>query len=115
MLRLIAVICAAIALLASSALSQAPAPGGQAPATGGQALKDAGAVVIAHRNAKTRLERMRDPNTVIPDESVDRSRTIRLGGTTLELTYVGLNHSDSTLLMRLPAERIIFAVDFLNG
>lgn len=84
-------------------------------AAGGQALEDGGAVFVAHRNAKTRLERMRDPNTVIPDETVDRSRTIRLGGTTLELTYVGLNHSDSTLVMRLPAERILFAVDFLNG
>ena len=82
---------------------------------GGQALKEAGATFIAHRNAKARLERLRDPNTVIPDDTVDRSRSIRLGGTTLELTYVGPNHSDSTLVMRLPRERIIFAVDFLHG
>jgi glyoxylase-like metal-dependent hydrolase (beta-lactamase superfamily II) len=82
---------------------------------GGQALKEAGATFIAHRNAKARLERLRDPNTVIPDEVMDRSRTIRLGGTALELAYVGLNHSDSTLVMRLPRERILFAVDFLNG
>ena len=82
---------------------------------GGQALKEAGATFIAHRNAKARLERLRDPNTIIPDDTVDRSRSIRLGGTTLELTYVGPNHSDSTLVMRLPRERIIFAVDFLHG
>jgi glyoxylase-like metal-dependent hydrolase (beta-lactamase superfamily II) len=50
---------------------------------------------------------------VIPDETVDNTRTITLGNTTLELTYVGLNHSDNSLVMRLPKERIIFAVDFL--
>ena len=33
------------------------------------------------------------------------------GGTTLELSYHGLNHSDSTLVMRLPKEKIIFVVD----
>jgi glyoxylase-like metal-dependent hydrolase (beta-lactamase superfamily II) len=50
---------------------------------------------------------------VLPDETVDRNRTITLGGTRLELTHVGLNHSDSTLVMRLPRERIIFIVDLL--
>jgi len=28
--------------------------------------------------------------------------------------YLGLNHSDSTLLMRLPKEKIVFAVDFVS-
>jgi hypothetical protein len=51
---------------------------------------------------------------VIPDETVDKNRTIKLGGTALELTYLGLNHSDSTLLMRLPKEKVIFAVDFIS-
>ena len=36
-----------------------------------------------------------------------------LGGTTLELLYVGRNHSDNSLVMRLPKEKIIFAVDFI--
>jgi len=79
---------------------------------GGQAFKDAGATFVAHRRAKERLEAINDPHTVIPDEVVsDRGRTITLGGTRLELTYHGLNHSDSTLVMRLPKERILFIVD----
>jgi glyoxylase-like metal-dependent hydrolase (beta-lactamase superfamily II) len=79
---------------------------------GGKALKDAGATFVAHRRAKERLEALRDPHTVLPDEAVpDAGRTIALGGTTLELTYHGLNHSDSTLVMRLPKERIVFIVD----
>jgi hypothetical protein len=43
--------------------------------------------------------------------TITAGRVIQLGGTTLELTYHGLNHPDSTLVMRLPKERIIFVVD----
>jgi glyoxylase-like metal-dependent hydrolase (beta-lactamase superfamily II) len=80
---------------------------------GGRPFKEAGARVVAHRRARERLAVLNDPHTVVPDETVDTRRTITLGGTALELTYVGLNHSDSSLVMRLPKERIIFVVDFL--
>ena len=81
---------------------------------GGQAFKKAGAIVVAHKNVKLRLAPLADPNTPLPDQSVsDRGRTIKLGGTTLELNYVGRNHSDSTLVLRLPKEKIIFVVDLL--
>jgi glyoxylase-like metal-dependent hydrolase (beta-lactamase superfamily II) len=80
---------------------------------GGKPFKDAGATFVAHKKAKERLERLKDPHTVIPDETVDNNRTITLGGTTLELIYLGLNHSDSTLIMLLPKEKIIFTVDWL--
>ncbi len=81
---------------------------------GGKAFKDAGAKFIAHRVAKERLVGIKDPHTVLPDEVVsDKGRTLKLGGTTLELKYFGKNHSDSTLVMRLPAEKIIFVVDTL--
>ncbi|HEX2336463.1 MAG TPA: MBL fold metallo-hydrolase, partial [Hyphomicrobiaceae bacterium] len=73
---------------------------------GGKAFKDAGAKVIAHVRAKERLAQLKDPHTVLPDETVtNKGRTLKLGGTTLELKYVGLNHSDSTLVMRLPKEK----------
>jgi len=81
---------------------------------GGKAFKDAGATIIAHRRAKQRLEKLADPATPLPDETVDdKGRSLKLGGTTLELRYVGLNHSDSTLVMRLPKEKLIFVVDVL--
>jgi glyoxylase-like metal-dependent hydrolase (beta-lactamase superfamily II) len=80
---------------------------------GGKAFKDAGAKVVAHRNATARLKALKDPHTVVPDQSVgDGGRTINLGGTTLRLVYTGRNHSDSSLVMFLPKEKIIFAVDF---
>ena len=49
---------------------------------------------------------------MLPDEVVDERAEIRLGGTVLELTFLGLNHSDSTIVMRLPKDKLIFAVDF---
>src|SRR6187455_814228 len=78
---------------------------------GGKAFKDAGATVVSHKRAKERLAVLKDPHTVLPDETFDSKKTINLGGTTLELSYLGLNHSDSTLVMRLPKEKIIFVVD----
>jgi glyoxylase-like metal-dependent hydrolase (beta-lactamase superfamily II) len=79
---------------------------------GGKVFKDAGATFVAHRQAKQRLEMLNDPHTVVPDEAVgDQGRRITLGGTTVELSYHGLNHSDSTLVVRLPKERIVFVVD----
>ena len=78
---------------------------------GGKAFKDAGATVVAHKRAKERWSGSRIRTRCIPDETVDDKRTITLGGTALKLSYHGLNHSDSTLVMRLPKERIIFVVD----
>ena len=79
---------------------------------GGKAFKDAGARVIAHKRATERLKALKDPHTVIPDESIGDKKVIKLGGTTLELHYTGRNHSDSSLVMFLPKEKVIFAVDF---
>jgi glyoxylase-like metal-dependent hydrolase (beta-lactamase superfamily II) len=80
---------------------------------GGQPFKDAGARIIAHEKAKQRLAVLKDPATPLPDETFDKKKTLTSGGTTLELNYVGPNHSDSTLVIRLPREKIIFVVDLL--
>jgi glyoxylase-like metal-dependent hydrolase (beta-lactamase superfamily II) len=79
---------------------------------GGKPFKDAGAKVVAHKRAKERLAALKGLDVVIPDETVTGKRTIKLGGTTLELIDTGKNHSDSSLVMFLPKEKIIFAVDF---
>ncbi len=78
---------------------------------GGKAFKDAGAIFVAHENALKRLKPLKDPHTVLPDQTFRKFRTLELGGTKLELSYLGVNHSDSTLVMRLPKEKIIFLVD----
>jgi glyoxylase-like metal-dependent hydrolase (beta-lactamase superfamily II) len=80
---------------------------------GGKPFKDLGATFIAHKNAKDRIVQLKPADIVVPDQTVGDKKVIKLGGTTLELIYVGRNHSDSTLVMRLPKEKIIFTVDWL--
>src|SRR5215468_5963396 len=80
---------------------------------GGKPFKDLGATFVAHKNAKARIAALKPADVVVPDEVVDAKKTITLGGTALELNYVGKNHSDSMLVMRLPKEKIIFTVDWI--
>ena len=80
---------------------------------GGQPFKELGAVFVAHRNARDRIAALKPPDVVVPDQAVEGKRNVALGGTTLELNYVGRNHSDSTLVMRLPKEKIVFTVDWI--
>src|SRR5258708_23056168 len=80
---------------------------------GGKPFKDLGATFVAHANAKARIAALKPDDVVIPDQVVGGKRSITLGGTTLELNYVGKNHSDNTLVMRLPKEKIIFTVDWI--
>lgn len=79
---------------------------------GGALFKKEGAVIIAHRRAYERLLQRRNADVPLPDQIVDGQRSIYLGGTRLDLVYTGRNHSDSSLVMFLPKEKIIFAVDF---
>ena len=81
---------------------------------GGKPFKDLGATFIAHKNAKARIEQLKPADVVVPDQVVDNKKTIELGGTKLELLYLGKNHSDSSLVMLLPKEKIIFSVDWIR-
>src|SRR6185437_11668673 len=80
---------------------------------GGKPFKDLGASFVAQKNAKARILQLKPDDVVVPDQVVDTHKIIKLGGTTLELNYLGKNHSDSTLVMRLPKEKIIFTVDWI--
>src|SRR6185295_18935934 len=72
--------------------------------SGGKPFKDAGATIVAHKRTLERIKQQNDPEMVPPDETFSKQRTLKLGGTALELTYLGLNHSDSAIVMRLPKE-----------
>jgi glyoxylase-like metal-dependent hydrolase (beta-lactamase superfamily II) len=80
---------------------------------GGKPFKDAGATFVAHKNARAQLAALTRPSVVMPDEVVDDFRAIDLGGTRVELSYVGRNHSDNSLVMRVPKDRLLFTVDFI--
>lgn len=78
---------------------------------GGQIFADT-AIVVAHDNAKATIVGERRP-TAVPQVTFSDRMTLELGGTVLELVYVGKNHSDNSIVMRFPRERILFAVDFI--
>src|SRR5215510_6870221 len=70
--------------------------------SGGEVFADT-ATVVAHDNAKAAIVGERRP-TAIPQVTFSDRMTIELGGTVLELVYVGRNHSDNSLVMRFPRE-----------
>jgi glyoxylase-like metal-dependent hydrolase (beta-lactamase superfamily II) len=78
---------------------------------GGEVFADT-AVVVAHENAKSAILGEKRP-TAVPQVTFSEQMTIELGGTVLELVYVGRNHSDNSIVMRFPKERLLFAVDFI--
>jgi glyoxylase-like metal-dependent hydrolase (beta-lactamase superfamily II) len=78
---------------------------------GGEVFADT-AIVVAHRRAKEVIIDEKRP-TAVPNLTFDDALTIELGGTVLELSFVGKNHSDNSLVMRFPKEKIAFTVDWI--
>ena len=78
---------------------------------GGEVFADT-ATVVAHENTKADIVAEQRPSAV-PDITFSDQMTIELGGKRVELSYVGRGHSDNMIVMRFPAERAIFAVDFI--
>ncbi len=71
------------------------------------------AVVVAHDNAKRAIIGEKRP-TAVPDVPFSDRMTIELGGKKVELIYLGRSHSDNLIVMRFPAERVVFAVDIIS-
>jgi glyoxylase-like metal-dependent hydrolase (beta-lactamase superfamily II) len=80
---------------------------------GGKPFKDMGATFIAQANAKARIQALKPDDVVVPDQTVETQKILDLGGTQLVLDYVGKNHTDNMLVMRLPKEKVMFTVDWI--
>ncbi len=78
---------------------------------GGEVFADT-ATVVAHAKAKAHILGEGRP-TAVPDIVFTDHMTIALGGKRVELSYLGKNHSDDSIVMRFPDERTVFAVDFV--
>jgi glyoxylase-like metal-dependent hydrolase (beta-lactamase superfamily II) len=79
--------------------------------SGGEVFADT-AIFVAHEKAKEDILGERRP-TAVPSVTFSDTLTIELGGTLVELSYVGKNHSDNSIVMRFPREKVLFAVDFI--
>lgn len=80
-------------------------------ASGGEVWADT-ATIVAHDNARRTIVEAKRP-TALPDITFDETMTLHLGGQKVELRYVGRNHSDNMIVMHFPAQRALFAVDFI--
>jgi glyoxylase-like metal-dependent hydrolase (beta-lactamase superfamily II) len=80
---------------------------------GGKPFRDAGALVVAHKNARAKLEALKYPDVVLPDMVVDQYSTLEVGGMRVDLIY-GRPQSFRQLARHAAAQRKNpFAVDFI--
>ncbi len=83
-------------------------------ANGGKIFRDAGATIVAHVEAYEWMKANPHPDLALPDESWSGNRkNILLGGTTLELHYMGMNHGLGMTVFRLPKEKIVYVADLV--
>ena len=79
--------------------------------SGGEVFADT-AIVVAHERTKAIILSERRP-TAVPDVTFSDRMAIELGGKKAELSYLGKNHSDNSIVTRFPDEKVLFAVDFI--
>ena len=70
---------------------------------------DGNGAVTGVEMAAAGIRGIRKPDTVYTD-----TMNVTLGGKTVELHYVGRNHSDNMTVLRFPEERTMFTVDFIT-
>lgn len=69
--------------------------------------------IIAHARALEHLRAEPDADIALPTVVFADSMILRAGSKTIELRYLGRNHSDNSIVAYLPGQRLIFAVDFV--
>jgi glyoxylase-like metal-dependent hydrolase (beta-lactamase superfamily II) len=80
--------------------------------TGGSEFADT-ATFVSHAGARLAIARESRTNTPLPDLTFTDRMGIDLGGKHVELIYTGRNHSDNSLVVLIPQNRLLFAVDFI--
>ncbi|NGZ08770.1 MAG: MBL fold metallo-hydrolase [Nitrospira sp. LK70] len=80
--------------------------------TGGSVFADQ-ARFVSHAAAREKILQAADPHTPVPDLTFTDRMGIDLGGKHIELIYTGKNHTDNSLVVLLPQNKLLFAVDFI--
>lgn len=80
-----------------------------------EALNDA--PIVAHERAAEKIAARDNPDLPAPDVTISGRdpHPLYLGERRIEFRYLGESHSDNMLVTYLPAERIVFAVDFVSN
>jgi glyoxylase-like metal-dependent hydrolase (beta-lactamase superfamily II) len=80
--------------------------------TGGDVFADT-ALFLSHEAARREILKDSDPHIPVPDLTFTDRLFIDLGGKRVELIYTGKNHSDNSVVVLLPQDKLLFAVDFI--
>jgi len=80
--------------------------------TGGTVFADT-ATFISHWKARRDILMEKRPSTPVPELTFTDRLFIDLGGKHVEVIHVGKNHSDNSVVVLLPQDKLLFAVDFI--
>ena len=84
-------------------------------ANGGNVFREAGAKLVAHEEAVAWMAANPNPDLALPDESWSGAKTeITLGGRTVELHYLGMNHGLGMTVFLLPEEKVAYIADIVT-
>jgi glyoxylase-like metal-dependent hydrolase (beta-lactamase superfamily II) len=72
------------------------------------------AEIVAHQNIVDDIEKDKVP-TPIPTSTFSDTKTITLGGQSVELISLGSGHSDNLIAMKFPGEQALFIVDIVSA
>ena len=82
---------------------------------GGQVFRAAGAKILAHKEAYDWMQANLGRDMVLPDEGWNGKRKdITLGGTTLEMHYVGMSHGLGMTVFRVAQQKVVYIADVVT-
>ena len=82
---------------------------------GGQVFRDAGAKILAHKEAYDWMQANPHPDMALPDEGWNAKRKdITLGDTTIEMHYVGMSHGLGMTVFRVAQQRVAYIADVVT-
>jgi glyoxylase-like metal-dependent hydrolase (beta-lactamase superfamily II) len=83
---------------------------------GARIFKDEGATIVSHEKCMARLEDLPNADVVLPDFTFRGARhDLKLGGRTLELHHLGVNHGECMLVMKPAHVNVPFIVDLVTA
>ena len=82
---------------------------------GGQIFRDAGAKILAHREAFEWMQANPHPDMALPDEGWNAKRKdITLGGTTIEMHYIGMSHGLGMTVFWVAEQKVAYIADVVT-
>ncbi len=82
---------------------------------GGQVFRDAGAKILAHKEAYQWMQANPHRDMALPDEGWNGKRKdIKLGGKTIEMHYIGMSHGLGMTVFRVAQQKVIYIADVVT-